>query len=138
MLYSLLNNLYGIVFRFIERGLVYGNWLFLNVINDLIIIKFINVYNVDVDWVLCYFLLCLCFVYIGILYICMYFIVRWKECEWIYVFYIVVNIVIYKEVLKWKWMEIINVLIFNVNEIVDGVNYWIDKYIKLLIKLKLI
>lgn len=48
------------------------------------------------------------------------------------------NIVIYKEVLKWKWMEIINVLIFNVNEIVDGVNYWIDKYIKLLIKLKLI
>lgn len=43
---------------------------------------------------------------------------------------------IYKEVPKWNWTKITNVSISNVNETADGVNYWIDKYIKLLIKLK--
>lgn len=40
-----------------------------------------------------------------------------------------VNIAIYKEVPKWKWTEIINVSISNVNETADGVNYWIEKLI---------
>lgn len=84
------------------------------------------------DWVLCYFLLCLCSVYTGTSYTCMYFIARRKECERIYVFYTAVNIAIYKEVPKWNWTKIINVSISNVNETADGVNYWIDKYIKLL------
>lgn len=135
MLYSSPNNSYGIVLRFTERGLAYGNWLFSN-LKHLTTTKFINAYNVDVDWVLCYFLLCLCSVYTGTSYTCMYFIARRKECERIYVFYTAVNIAIYKEVPKWKWTKIINVSISNVNETADGVNYWIDKYIKLLIKLK--
>lgn len=72
----------------------------------------------------------------GTSYTCMYFIARRKECERIYVFYTAVNIAIYKEVPKWNWTKITNVSISNVNETADGVNYWIDKYIKLLIKLK--
>lgn len=58
----------------------------------------------------------------------MYLIARRKECKGFMSLFTAVNKATYNELSKWNWTKIPEVSISSVNETVDGINYWIDKY----------
>lgn len=58
----------------------------------------------------------------------MYLIARRKECKGFMSLFTAVNKATYNELPKWNWTKIPEVSISSVNETVDGINYWIDKY----------